>query len=337
MPLLRRLQWGMNEEGLGRAIHGAAHYENFPVASWLLPPAMRAPVLALYRFARAGDDLADEGDRPTAERLQGLAHLEAGLLGLAQGRSTDAHLFALGQRLRDALQSHGLSPEPALALLEAFRYDADFRPFEDWASVDAYCERSANPVGLLVLGFAGLRVSGPVAQLTPAEQAIRRASDAICTGLQLVNFAQDLHEDLARGRPTLPQSDWPAPWQGLWHASNEGSPHRESGPDAISLTVWAKHLSDGDKVGITLALAERGLQKLISGQELPHLLRQALPEGRLRLPLEIAATLLGGIAMGEAICGQPLAPWTRSLRLSKARLIGMIPQAMSMTFFHRSA
>ena len=169
-----------------RPWHGVDHYENFPVGSWLVPAIHRPKVLALYRFARYADDVADEGEHTPDERLAELARLE--------------------HALDDPRCSHpavsGLSPllaaNPAWMadcrdLLAAFRQDARFAPHPDFASLRAYCARSAAPVGRLMLGFFDCR--------TP--ERIER-SDAVCTALQLINFVQDSARDLARGRNYLP-------------------------------------------------------------------------------------------------------------------------------------
>lgn len=330
----------MDEQGLGGAIHAASHYENFPVASWLLPAAMRGPVLALYRFARAGDDLADEGDLAPAERLAGLQRLEDGLRwggdhwpardpGPRSGRPAEAAAagrndtdFLLGLKLGQTLAERAIGLAPALSLLQAFRHDVCFAPFEDWPAIDHYCSQSASPVGQLMLAFAGLDISAPPEQIPRHLMQIREASDAICRGLQLVNFAQDLHEDLRRGRPTLPRTLWPVAWQWSEHADG----HR-----AGAAFFQYAGLSEQEQIALTTALAQRGLDLLAAGQTLPAMLRTRLPQGQLRLSLEIATTLLAGQAMAEAILRDPLTPWHRSLRLSKWQLLGMMPRAWSLT------
>ena len=191
------------------AAFARSHYENFPVASRLLPAAMRPHVAAVYAFARVADDFADEGDRAAGERL---ALLDAWLARLrrAAGRSPAAPegdapdvvlahrlpaetadiFLALGRTIRDC----GL-PLPLLEdLLDAFRQDVTTRRYETWDEVLDYCRRSANPVGRLVLAVAG----------HGADEGLNRASDAVCTALQLTNFWQDLARDWRKGRLYLP-------------------------------------------------------------------------------------------------------------------------------------
>jgi hydroxysqualene synthase len=178
-----------------------AHYENFPVASYLLPRPMRPHVAAVYAFARVADDFADEGDRPAAERL---ALLDAWRERLGACLAADAgagagggilppetpHVFAaVGSTIRTCRLPVSLFED----LLSAFRQDVTTVRYETWADVLDYCRRSANPVGRLVLGIAGYR-----------DDRLDRASDAVCTALQLTNFWQDLGRDWRRGRLYLP-------------------------------------------------------------------------------------------------------------------------------------
>jgi squalene synthase HpnC len=174
-----------------------AHYENFPVGSWLMPRRLRRDLAAVYAFARIGDDVADEGDAFASERLARLDALERQLLACAAdpAGTSDPVFLALGHTIAE----HALPVEPFRDLLTAFRRDAagDTRGFETFADVLAYCRCSANPVGRIVLGLFGHR---------DAERAAR--SDDICTALQLTNFWQDVRGDLVeRGRVYIPADD----------------------------------------------------------------------------------------------------------------------------------
>jgi squalene synthase HpnC len=168
---------------------GVGHYENFPVASLLLPARLRPAVRAIYRFARTADDVADEGDAPPEARLRELQAL---------GRDLD-HLEAPATRWPDlaaAVSEHGL-PLPMLHdLLSAFAQDVTTRRYAEYASLLDYCRRSANPVGRLLLSLYRRDEPGLLAM-----------SDAICTGLQLTNFWQDVAIDWDKGRVYLPQQD----------------------------------------------------------------------------------------------------------------------------------
>jgi squalene synthase HpnC len=169
------------------------HYENFPVASLLLPAAERAPVAAIYRFARSADDFADEGGLAPAERLARLDAYRAELRGLARGDPPGEPLFAeLGRAVRD----RGLPLEPLYDLLDAFSQDVVKPRYADYAQLLEYCRRSANPVGRLLLHLFGAATPENVAQ-----------SDAVCSALQLANFWQDVALDYAKGRIYLPQDE----------------------------------------------------------------------------------------------------------------------------------
>jgi hydroxysqualene synthase len=162
--------------------------ENFPVASRLVRPELRAPILAFYRFARAADDVADHAGAGVEEKLQQLARLEAGLRGDAANPE--------GSSLHAILQARGLSDRHALDLLEAFRRDVTQRRYADWAELMDYCRYSAAPVGRFVLD-----VHGEPSVLWPA-------NDALCTALQVINHLQDCGEDYRDlDRVYLPEED----------------------------------------------------------------------------------------------------------------------------------
>lgn len=180
---------------------GVGHYENFPVATLLCPPALRAPVRAIYAFARTADDLADEGDCPAAQRLQQLSRYRAALTTTAALAGSGAQPPAtewpeVFGPLASALRRHRLAPPLLHALLDAFEQDVRNPPYADRAALLAYCSRSANPVGRLLLQLYGIDDA----------QALRE-SDAICSALQLINFWQDLSIDLPRGRNYVPDAD----------------------------------------------------------------------------------------------------------------------------------
>jgi squalene synthase HpnC len=178
------------------------HYENFPVASWLCPARLRAPIAAIYHFARTADDLADEGDASPAERLQSLAVYRQALTAACTAAPIPPEprwAWVFGP-LQQAIQQHQLPPQLLHDLLDAFVQDVektrDGAGYADQAELLAYCARSANPVGRLLLHLYGV---------TDA-QALQQ-SDQICTALQLINFWQDLSVDLPRGRYYLPAAD----------------------------------------------------------------------------------------------------------------------------------
>jgi squalene synthase HpnC len=175
------------------------HYENFPVASLLLPRALRAPVAAIYRFARAADDIADEGTATPAERLERLQAFESALQAIATGRPVADALVPVFQPLREAHLRIELPLSPCHALLSAFMQDVRQSRYETYADLLDYCRRSANPVGHLMLHL--------FAADTPANRTL---SDALCTALQLTNHWQDIAIDASKGdhgRIYLPQDE----------------------------------------------------------------------------------------------------------------------------------
>jgi hydroxysqualene synthase len=172
------------------------HYENFPVASWLCPPTLRPAVRAIYAYARTADDLADEGCLSCAERVAALDAYAADLNAVAAGQSASARWPEVFGPLAQVIARHDLPLQPLQDLLDAFRQDLTQTTYADRAELLDYCRRSADPIGRLLLHL--YRVD---------DAADLRASDAICTALQLANFWQDLSVDTCRGRLYVPLAD----------------------------------------------------------------------------------------------------------------------------------
>ena len=182
-----------------------SHYENFPVASRLLPAAMRPHVAAVYAFARVADDMADEGELPPAERLVRLAAWERRLHEALDGDQTgrvasdalidDLIIVAAAHTIRQLELPRPLFDD----LISAFGQDTMTTRYDSWSALFDYCRRSANPVGRLVLRIAGLR-----------DDRLDRSSDAFCTALQLTNFWQDLGRDWSAGRLYVPREVYAA-------------------------------------------------------------------------------------------------------------------------------
>ena len=170
-----------------------AHYENFPVASLLVPKALRPAIVAVYRFARAADDLADEGDIQPAERLAALDGFEFALDAIAIGTPPAEPPFP---QLAAAIARHRLPLALFRDLLSAFRQDVSTPRYPTADLLVDYCRRSANPIGRLMLRLYNAEA--------PANLV---ASDAICTALQMINFWQDVAADWNRGRVYLPLED----------------------------------------------------------------------------------------------------------------------------------
>ncbi len=169
------------------------HYENFPVASILMPKRLRKPVTAIYHFARVADDIADEGEQPNDERLRSLDEFRAELRLIEAGQTPQTALF---QRLAAEVKVHTLPLPPFFDLLDAFSQDVVKKRYDDFDELLDYCRRSANPVGNLLLHLYG--------EATPVNIT---HSDAICTSLQLINFWQDVAKDWNIGRVYLPLDD----------------------------------------------------------------------------------------------------------------------------------
>ncbi len=165
------------------------HYENFTVASWMLPPALRRHMYAIYAYSRGVDDLGDEAE---GDRLALLDEWEAELERCYEGRPRDIRFVAL----RETIDRFCLPREPFLRLIEANRREQRINRYGTFAELEDYCAYSANPVGHLVLHLFGC-----------ADAERKAMADAITTALQLTNFWQDVAVDLKMGRIYIPLED----------------------------------------------------------------------------------------------------------------------------------
>jgi squalene synthase HpnC len=171
------------------------HYENFPVASVILPRRLREPIAAIYHFARGADDIADEGDASNEERLAGLAAYLSQLRLVAQGlEPASAPEPAMFRRLGEVIRAHKLPVVLFEDLLDAFSQDVVKKRYADFPDVLDYCRRSANPVGRLLVHL-----------YEEADDLSLKRSDCICSALQLINFWQDVAIDWKKDRVYLPQ------------------------------------------------------------------------------------------------------------------------------------
>jgi squalene synthase HpnC len=168
------------------------HYENFPVASFFVPKDLRRYVWAIYAFARTADDFADEPGYTLAERMDNLTRWEQYLLDCYHGNPTH-RIFAA---LAETVERFQIPIELFQDLLEAFRSDVTVQRHETYDDVLAYCRKSANPIGRLILILFNYRGEAPTA-----------FSDSICTALQLTNFWQDVSSDIKKGRLYIPLED----------------------------------------------------------------------------------------------------------------------------------
>jgi squalene synthase HpnC len=166
-----------------------SHYENFTIASWLLPRNKRPHFYALYAFCRTTDDLGDEA---TGNRLHLLDQWETDLRRCFESRPIHPTLIAL----QHSIQTFDIPPDPFLKLIQANRMDQSTQLYPTYQDLLYYCEHSANPVGHMVLYICGYR-----------DKERQRLSDATCTALQLTNFWQDVRRDYDMGRIYIPLED----------------------------------------------------------------------------------------------------------------------------------
>ena len=169
------------------------HYENFPVASILLPRRLVPAVEAIYAFARSADDLADEGDALPAQRLAALNAYEAALDAIGRGEVQPDPMFA---RLAGVIAQYKLPLQPFRDLLSAFKQDVGTSRYATFELLLDYCARSANPVGRLMLSLYGAASDDNIG-----------ASNAICSSLQLINFLQDVAIDREKDRIYMPMDE----------------------------------------------------------------------------------------------------------------------------------
>ncbi len=271
-----------------------SHYENFPVASWLLPPALRPHVAAIYAFARTADDFADEPGRAPHERLHLLDAWQRELVVATQpdGRATrvawdDPRIAARARHVFRALQhtigSFDLPLDPFTDLLSAFRQDVAMTQYETWDQVMDYCRRSANPVGRLVLRLAGVR-----------DARAGQSADAMCTALQLTNFWQDFAIDWRRGRLYLPAEE-----------RMRADAHLEDLDRGALTPAWRDALAAAAARTSTLFDAGRDVCDAVDG----------------RLRFELRATWLGGRRMLDRLAGCAYDVFTTRPRLGSRDLV----------------
>ena len=191
-PGFARARWGQAE------LAARAKTENFPVASLLFPRALRPHLRAVYGFARLVDILGDEAERDRLALLDELeGEVDACYTGTPQPGAADQPSWRVMRVLQPTIREFDLPREPFLRLIECNRIDQRKHEYETWDEVLWYCDHSADPVGRLVLGL--LRLAG--------EPELVSVSDDVCTGLQLVNFLQDVPRDLELWRIYLPAED----------------------------------------------------------------------------------------------------------------------------------
>jgi squalene synthase HpnC len=231
------------------------HYENFPVASLLLPAPLREPIELIYRFARSADDFADEGDDPAEVRLRKLSDYRAQLV------APSSPLFCDLQKI---IREHELPVALFTDLLDAFAQDVTKKRYANFSEVLDYCRRSANPVGRILLQL-----------FKRTNDSNCRASDAVCSALQLINFWQDVDVDCRKdGRIYLPQDEM----------ARFGVSERHL-QDRICDQAWQSLMKFQVDRTRELMLSGAGLGKALPG----------------RIGLEIRTTIQGGLRILEKI------------------------------------
>ena len=269
------------------------HYENFPVASRVLPAHMRPHVAAIYAFARIADDFADEGTDPPAERLRRLEAWHGHLLECAAGRSSgagpvhDAVFLALGHTIATCDLPVTLLED----LLSAFAQDVTVRRYETWDALLDYCRRSANPVGRLVLRIAGYRA-----------EALDEASDRLCSALQLTNFWQDLARDWRAGRLYVPREE-----------SERFGAHEQALGAPTLAPEWRA----------TLESAVRRTRELFGAA------RPVCDGVRGRLRYELRLTWLGGVRILDRLSTGGFDPWRQRPTLGLRDVPALMIRAMA--------
>jgi squalene synthase HpnC len=169
-----------------------AHYENFPVVSFLISKELRKHIAIIYWFARTADDMADEGNISEEKRLNDLNEFEKSFDNLLKRNFNSEYELALHQTIKE----RNLSPVYFRNLLKAFKQDVTKKSYSDFVELLEYCKNSANPVGRLILELNDIR-SGEA----------NNYSDKICTALQITNFLQDVKVDFEKGRIYLPEDE----------------------------------------------------------------------------------------------------------------------------------
>jgi squalene synthase HpnC len=275
---------------------GVGHYENFPVASVLCPPALRPAVRAIYHFARTADDLADEGDATAERRLADLAAYRSDLQAALVGGTGSGRWPGVFGPLALQAAHFRLPPAPLHALLDAFEQDVRNPPYADRAALLDYCARSADPVGRLLLHLYGIGDATAIAR-----------ADAVCSALQLINFWQDLSRDGPRGRCYVPEADRIA--HGVAAADLSGAVDSAAARRLVaSLCDWARALM---LEGAPLALGIPGR----AGWEL-----RLVVQGGLRVLEKIARMQYAALARRPTLAAPdlPVMLW-RALRMGSPR------------------
>lgn len=274
-----------------------SHYENFPVASAFLPQKLRRPISVIYAFARTADDFADEGDASQQHRLDQLENYNVALQAIANNNYLDDNPIFIA--LSDVIAHHPLPISLFEDLLDAFKQDVVKQRYQNFDDVLDYCKRSADPVGRLLLLLDG----------QPTEKQLLQ-SDAICSALQLINFYQDIVQDITESqRIYIPSSEL-----------------EKFGVSEQQLTDFQT-----DKIVPLMRLQhERARQLMSTGIELGITIKG-------RIGWEIRAMTLGGITTLNKLMSQHDNALLNRPRLSKFSLLKILLISSSKTLYIYSA
>lgn len=278
------------------------HYENFPVASFVLPAHLRRPVEAIYAFARTADDFADEGDASPSERIAALDAYEAQLDRIERKEASGDALF---ERLAAVVREHQLPLQPFRDLLSAFRQDVIQTRYANFGEVMDYCRRSANPVGRLLMA---LFKDGDSRHLAYA--------DGLCSSLQLINFLQDVVIDYRKGRVYLPQDELAR--AGLSDALLARLCGDEPGDEGQTPALAPL---GGIPVVSAVATPEERFRGFMHGQirRVRNMLQASAPLGLVlkgRMGFETRMIIAGGDRILRKLYNDPVAPLKRRVKLN---------------------
>ena len=282
-------------------LNSVNHYENFPVASFLLPKKIRTTIRPFYTFARTADDIADCSDlnAETKIRLLNMFRNEITMSeNCNEARNTiEIKIKEISKRLIAVLEEHKIDAYSVCDLLKAFEADSTFSPFPTWSDLMRYCSYSANPVGRFLLGVVGLNTK--IHDKDKAE--LTGLSDKICTGLQLINFAQDIKEDAENNRCYVPKCEWPK-------SLDENN------------MISVSRLTGDYKNKLVMKLVMKGEQNLLTGSPLPKKIRKSNLRYAIRFSMEIALIIECGKNIVQQIKKDPSIVWSQPPKLETKKL-----------------
>jgi len=282
-------------------LNSVNHYENFPVASILMPRKIRTAVKPFYAFARTADDIADCRHLNTETKIH-LLNMFRNEITMSKNcnkaqNSREANIKEISKKLITVLEEYDIDPYSVCDLLKAFETDSTFSPFSTWSDLLNYCNYSANPVGRFLLATVGLNTrihDNDKTELT-------ELSDKICTGLQLINFAQDIKEDAENNRCYVPKCEWPKSLE----------------EDNL---ISVSRLTSENKNKLVMKLAAKGEQNLLTGSLLPRKIRKSNLRHAARFSMEIALIIECGKNIFQQIKKDPSIVWTKPPKLETKKI-----------------